>query len=153
MLPRYRADMDEGGYVSGPLRTQPDMASAVFALERASYMLESARERFGRRDYPGAFEESRNAIRMASSAMLFRDGYVSENLETTVSYLVQRYPGAFPVEEWQRLEDVPMEDTPGLYNMILGAMGKIKKTGEQEAMEAMALADAFIGSARAEMGP
>jgi hypothetical protein len=148
-----KAHMEEGGYVSAPVRTQPDMASALFALELASGMLDSARERFARQDYNGAFEESRNAVRMASSAILFRDGYVSDNLESTVSYLLQRYPGAFPVEGWQGLEDIPLEDTPGLFNMVLSAVGRLKKAGEQEASEALALAAAFVESAWAEMMP
>jgi hypothetical protein len=144
--------MEEGPGLADAATVAPDWASALNALSLATDMLILAQERFSRGDYSGAFEYSRNAIRMASSSLLFRDGILSGSLEATVAHLMKHYPGVFPVDEWQRLEVIPATDSPGLYNMILSAMGKLKKTGEQEAKEAMKVAGSFITSANSEMG-
>lgn len=144
--------MERGGTHSVIIRAEPDRASAAFALAAASELLTLARVRLGRKDFSGSFEESRNAIRMASSAILFRDGYVADSFDSTLLYLLKHYPGMLPLDDWQRLEQIPAYDTPGLYNMLLSAMGKLKKTGEQEAKQAVVVAEAFIASARAEMG-
>jgi hypothetical protein len=144
--------MERAGTHSVIVRAEPDRASAAFALATASELLVLANERLGRGDFRGSFEESRNAIRMASSAILFRDGYIADSLDSTLIYLLKHYPGILPLDDWQRLEQMPAYDSPGLYNMLLAAMGKLKKTGEQEAKEAVMVAGAFIESARAEMG-
>ncbi len=133
------------------IRREPDTASAILALQLAAESLGEARARFSRRDYTAALELSRNAMRLASSALLFRDGCVCPTLESASSYLAWRYPGSFPLDEWERLESIPIEDSPGLYNMILSALGKLKKAGEQEATDALSAASIFIESARAEM--
>jgi hypothetical protein len=36
--------------------------------------------------------------------------------------------------------------------MLLSAMGRLKKAGEQEAIHAALVAEAFVNAARAEMG-
>jgi hypothetical protein len=143
--------MDRGGAFSGFARISPDRASALVALYSASDLLTLAKERFSHRDFHGAVIESRNAIRLASSALLFSEGVVSGSLDATLAYLIEHHPGALPIDEWQRLEETPDADSPGLYNIILGAMGKLKRTGEQEANEAIIVAEAFIASARAEI--
>jgi len=143
--------MDEEGAASEITRISPNRAGALIALQSASDLLLLARELFSHGDFRGALLESRNAIRLSSSALLFSDGVVSDNLETTLAYLSERHPGALPIEEWHRLEEAPDEDSPGLYGMILAAMGKLKKTGRQEAKDAIALAESFILSASAEM--
>jgi hypothetical protein len=143
--------MEEWAHTAGLARKNPDVAGALYAVTLAGDLLESAGDKFSRKDYPGAFEDSRNAMRLASSALLLRDGYVSDSLETTISYLFQRYPGELPLDEWHRFEEAAYGSGYGLYFMILKAMGKVKKTGEQEAYEAMSTAMAFINSTRAEM--
>lgn len=129
----------------------PNHTSAMNALRLASGLLLIARESLANKDYPAALEQSRNAIRMASAAILFRDGHVSDSLDATASFLLRRYPGVFPIEEWLNLESLGGENSPGLYNMIMSAMGKIKKTGEQEAREAVLVAESFATSAEMEL--
>ncbi len=143
--------MDGEGTASEITRISPNRAGALIALQSASDLLLLAREHFSHRDFRGALQESRNAIRLASSAVLFSDGVVSGNLESTLAYLSERHPGALPTEEWHRLEEAPDEDSPGLYGMLMAAMGKLKKTGRQEAKDAITLAESFIMSAGAEM--
>ncbi len=133
-------------------RLAPDHASALFALDAAAGLLALAHNHMQRGEFKSSLVESRNAIRMASSALLFRDGIVADSLDTALQYLLRKYPGLLPLEGWQRLESLPDEDAPRLYNLLLSAMGRLKKTGEQEAKEALGIAELFIGSARAEMG-
>jgi len=144
--------MEEGLGFGEAAIVSPDRASAQNALRLASDLLSISRERFAEGDYPGAFEQSRNAIRMASAALLFKEGYLSDSLDATTAFLLKRYPGVFPVQEWLGLESMPAEGAPGLYNMILSAMGKIKKTGAQEAKEAILVAESFFMSAESELG-
>jgi hypothetical protein len=144
--------MDEGPILAGAASIAPDLQSAINALGLASGMLILAEDCFAKEDYPAAFEHSRNAIRMASSALLFRDGIMSDSLEATAAHLLKRYPGVFPIDGWEQLEAIPLADSPGLYNMLLSLMGKLKKTGEQEAREAILVAGSFIMSANSEMG-
>jgi len=130
----------------------PNRIGAAGALRLASEMLSAARERLGARDYAGSIEESRNAIRMASSALLMQEGLVMGTLEATAAYISHHYPGAFPLQEWVALENMASETAPGLYSMILEAMGKVKKTDEQDAREAIRVAESFVSSAESELG-
>jgi hypothetical protein len=143
--------MDEGQGQADMAAVAPDRAGAAGALSLASRMLALSIERLEAGDYAGSVGESRNAIRLASSAMLMCDGVVVGSLEATAEYLARNHPGVFLVEEWVALEQAAAVETPGLYNMLLTAMGKVKKTGEQEAKEAMRVAEAFVSSAKSEM--
>ncbi|MFH0884378.1 MAG: hypothetical protein V1861_01570 [Candidatus Micrarchaeota archaeon] len=143
--------MDREGAFSEIARGSPDRASALVALHTASDLLLLAREHYSHGNFREAAIESRNAIRLASSALLFSDGVVSASLDSTLTYLFERHPGALPLDDWQRLEETPDADSPGLYILLLAAMGKLKRTGEQDAKEAIIVAEAFIASAMAEM--
>lgn len=130
----------------------PDFASAVLALDLASSMLDEAKERFARGDFAGSMEESRNAVRVATSAILYKDGFVSDSFESTLNHLLKNYPGAFPLDEWRRMESNAPDRGYGLYHMMLQALKMAKKADEDAASKAIATADMFINSARAEMG-
>jgi len=142
--------MEEGGYPAEPAPLGKDLANAVLALDLASSLLDVARERFLQGDYHGSLEQSRDAIRVASSAILFKDGYVSASFESTLNYFLKNYPGAFPLDEWRELETAYTEY--GLFSMIMKALKKEKKAGEDEANAAIAAASAFITCAKARMG-
>lgn len=140
--------MEEGALSRDFAKIEPDKTSALFALDLASEALLSARERFFRGEYRVSLEESRNAMRLASSALMFRDGYVGGSLDAAVFYISRRYPGMFPVEAWESVERIPVEDTPGLYNMVLSALGRLRKAGEKEARDAIVIAEMFLESAK-----
>jgi UTP-glucose-1-phosphate uridylyltransferase len=144
--------MEEGQGTAGGAAIVPDRARAAGALSLASGMLAAAGESLQAGDFAHAVEESRNAIRMASYAVLLGDGVVVGTLEATTAALSSRHPGVFPLGEWAALEEAAVVETPGLYNMILTAMGMVKKTGEQEAREAIRVAGMFVTSAQSEMG-
>ncbi|MFH0737643.1 MAG: hypothetical protein V1827_03750 [Candidatus Micrarchaeota archaeon] len=132
-------------------KRDPDPAGAIFALKIAAEHLSSASASFSSKEFHIAFESSKNAIRLASSAVMARDGYISGTLDGTIGYLLQRYPGAFPLERWEHVESLRIDSGSGLYVMLMGSLGKLKKAGEQDAKEALAIASAFLETARAEL--
>lgn len=142
--------MEEPSPSPSSLRTGPDMASAIYAVSIAADMLESAKERFSEGDLQGALENSRDAIRIASSAVLFRDGYITDDFDKTVRYLSRRYDSIFPLREWERVEMTYLGEG-GLYNIILKAVGKQRKSDEEKVHDAVAVAERFIETARREL--
>ena len=143
--------MQEAADITELARKEPDRTRAVFAINAASHILDVARERFYCRDYRGAFQESKNAIRMASSALLFRDGYIASTLDATLMHMEENYLNQLPIEEWQSLESMITGVGPGLLNLIIRLTGKDKKTGRAEAGMALMVAERFLASTDALM--
>ena len=143
--------MEEQAFSARLVKQEPDPARALFALKMASETLMAANELYSRKEYAGAFVNSRDAIRLVSSALMFRDGYISDTFDGAIAHMLERYPGLFPVAEWQQIESFPLESAPGLLNLILRLLGRLKKPGEQEANQALKAASSFVESARAEM--
>ena len=138
--------MQEAADITELARKEPDRTRAVFAINAASHILDVAMDRFYYRDYPDAFQESKNAIRMASSALLFRDGCIASTLDATLMHMEENYLDRLPIEEWQSLESTLTGDGPGLLNLILRLTGKDKKTGRAEAGVALIVAERFLAS-------
>jgi uncharacterized protein (UPF0332 family) len=143
--------MDEDSFDSDIVSIRPDLAGAVFAISIASEMLNNARERFARSDYTGALEESRNSMRMASSALLLKNGHMAGSFEATAAYLSRCYPGRFPLRTWYRAETTVIHKQGGLYGMLAGAIGKATKNLQQDANDAINAADGFLDAVRREM--
>ena len=121
------------------------------AYELASERLELARRSFYDGDMQAALENSRDCMRLVSSAILFRDGYVTNDFDKTVRYLSKRYDSIFPLRDWERAEMTYL-GSGGLYNMIMAAMGKPKKTDRELVGEALKAAERFFETARRELG-
>lgn len=143
--------MGEEDPPSETVRIPLNLAGALIALESASGQLALAKEKLAHRDYNGAIMESRDAMRLSSSALLYSEGIVSGSLDETLSYLSGRHPGALPFDGWQRAEWIADAVSPGLYNALLSAMGRLKKTGRQQAEEAVNCAEAFVAFAHSEL--
>ncbi len=126
------------------------MASAVHAMSFAADMLEAAKERLSAGDLQGALDNSRDAIRIASSAVLFRDGYITDDFDKTIRYFSRRYDSMFPLRDWERVEMTYL-GSGGLYNMILKAAGARLKSDEDKAREAVLVAERFIETTRKEL--
>src|SRR5262249_21390411 len=132
-------------------RHMPDHGGAMFALGLAVDMLQEAREMRESNDYHAALEDSRDAIRIACSAIMLRDGYVTDDFDKTVKYLLEHYDSLFPVREWERVEMTYLGEG-GLYNMLMRAMGRSKKTDDELVNEALSVAEKFISAATKELG-
>lgn len=132
-------------------RKQPDTVGAMLAIDAALGILASAKERLGRDDYGEAFLEAKHAMRMASSALLIRDGYLAASLDATVLYISDKYPDRVPVEQWREIESRVTGEGPGLLNLVIRLMGKVKEPDEADARSAVMLAGRFIASVNAIM--
>jgi len=140
--------MDGEDLVAG----MPDPAGATAALATASDLLESARDCYARGDYATAFTDARDCMRMASSAILMRDGYVATTLEASVAYLESRYAGKVPVDSWERMETAFPGETIGVMNALMSALGKSRKPDRENTGEALGAAERFLASARTIIG-
>ncbi len=128
----------------------PDPASASHAAYLAESVLELAKEAFASGDYHLALAHTKDAIRLASSAVLIRDGYITDDFDKTVVYLSKRYGPAFPIRGWEKVEMTYLGGG-GLYNAILRAMGKPVRSDRELVGEAIAVAETFITTARMEV--
>lgn len=131
-------------------KTTPDIAKAIYSISMASELLDAAVDRFYAEDYMDAYDNARNSIRMSGMALLYRDGFISENFNSVALHLRENYDGLLPIEEWEYIEGTsPSEGL--LYNMLLKAMGLIQKSGERQAKEAVQVAGKFLETARSEL--
>lgn len=133
-------------------KTSPNISKSVFALELAANLLDVAKEKLDCGDHVAAFEEARNSIRIASSAILFRDGCNLYNLEDTSSYLCHTYPHIFNVKEWKHLESIDLATGPGFYNVLLKLVRKIINIEKHESKQAILFAWQFLDSAHSVIG-
>ncbi len=120
----------------------PDRIRAIEAMEAADSLLFSSNVSMEREDYACSFEESRNAIRVAASAMLFKDGYVAKTLESTIDYLEKGYPDIFPCSDWTIIEKTVTGYGPGLFNILVRAFGK--GADREKALYAHKVASEFL---------
>ena len=74
------------------VQKQPDLDSALCAIDTASEMLNAAAEKLSQKDYATAFNDSRDSMRVAISALLFKDGVIASTFEATADYLEKHYP-------------------------------------------------------------
>ena len=133
--------------------TKPDIYSAMFALNTGFDLLKSARDKFDLRSYIEAFDLARDSIRMASSAVLFKDGYISDNFEDTKAYMIRNYPGSYPMTDWQKIEVESIQEKGGMLGILLEAFEKIQKGEEKKAKHALVSAERFLDSARNHVSP
>lgn len=129
---------------------EPDLAGAVFAVSLAARMLDNARQHFARKNYPAALEESRNSIRMASSALMLRNGHMAGSLEAAIAYLSSNYPGQFQVHGWQRAETTVVDRKGGLYGMLASVAG-VTRNMEAEAAGVIGIAESFLDTVRRQL--
>lgn len=129
----------------------PDPLAAMLAMQAASDVLSSASERFGQGDYEDAFAGARDSMRLVSSALLLRDGYVAATLDATLSYLQFRYEGMLPLEAWAEAERT-LPAGPTLAGALAALLGRNKRIGREGTERALAAAESFFASARSLLG-
>lgn len=124
----------------------PDLAGAILATHIASEMLASAKEKYESMTYSDSFSDSRNAMRIAASAVLLRDGYVASTFEASYEYLSYHYKDRLSLASWYSMERTLWADGQGLICRLLQAVGLIKKMDKKQAKEAITTADKFLHS-------
>lgn len=131
--------------------SRPDPQGAMVALATAAGLLESAQSGFARRDYDSSFTDARDSIRLASSAILMRDGYVATSLDATTYYLDGRYAGMLPLDSWTEME-TSFSGEAGMTSLLLRALGKNKKPDKENTEQALAVAGSFLTSVKSILG-
>jgi len=124
------------------VQQQPDIDSALYALDAASELLNAAAEKLSQKDYTTAFSTSRDCMRIAISALLFRDGVIAPTFEATEEYLERHYPDKLPLKDWHSIENTCTGEGSGLFNMIIRATRK--PTDKNEAKHAVGIAKEFV---------
>lgn len=128
------------------LRKTPDMISALSAVEVASEMLLLASDMLKGGDYSGSLEQSRGALRVGASALLYKDGIIAQTFEATAEHIEKSYPKMFPLKDWQKIEKTVTGEGPGLLNLLIRASGK--EAGVPEAMHALNVATNFLNNVK-----
>ena len=130
------------------LRINPEPSKAIYAVEMAEEFLKTAKMKIGEGKKDAALDDVKNAIRMASSALLYYDGYVANSLDTTCYYLQNHYPKKFPTEEWRVIE-VGTKTGVRIVDAIFEKFGLKKEEPKvDEVGRAIAIATVFVQSVR-----
>jgi len=123
----------------------PDRSSALRAIDVASDMLKHASSGLKEKKYLETFNHSRESMRFAASAILLKDGKSADNLDEAMFYLKKHYPNDISIEGWRSIESQIIGSDPGLLNLIIRLIGKIKKTSaEDDAIYALTTALEFL---------
>jgi hypothetical protein len=139
--------MDGEDLAAGPANP----LAAMLAMQTASDLLSSASQRLAAGDCAGAFTEARDAMRMVSSALLLRDGYMAGTLEASLSYLESRYSGLLPLEAWREAE-LTVAQGSTVTGRFAALLGRNKRIDRKSTEGALAAALSFLSSARALLG-
>jgi hypothetical protein len=129
---------------SGLQRVEPEAGRAIYALSVAAELYESAEQKVAESSFEDSIGLSRDCMRLASSALLFQDGYIATDLDSSCGYLKKRYGGALPVTEWVAVEGMASERPA---DRILGIFGRGKGIPEQNAKKALESAKRFLDAA------
>lgn len=136
--------------ISGVVKVKPEPSKAMFAIEAAADLVESARIGIRQNNFEQAYEDSKNAIRMASSAIMYNDGYIANSLDGAYDYMEKVQGKKELVEDWRNIEIKSPENT-GFFDRILDFLRLKKKSyvnTEESARKALSVAEVFVQSAR-----
>jgi len=116
---------------------------AVYALSLAADLLRLAQEKMADSVFEEAVAFSRDSMRVAGSAVLFMDGLVASDLESSCAHIRKRHGDSIPVEEWRRVESLAKSN---LVDAIGDVLGKRKARIEKNAKDALDAAERFLNA-------
>ncbi len=126
----------------GVIKVNPEPYKAMHAIETAKELLNSAEELLETGDYESAYGNALNAMRMASSALMFLDGQIAQTLETAVEYIKNTH-SKIPVDEWRDAEyQDPLKK--GILNRLFEIFGIRKSDDRARATKVVGVARVFI---------
>lgn len=111
-------------------------------INTAEEFLKNSMFSFQKGDYPSSFEDSRNALRLAASALLFKNGLIGKTLEATINHIESKYPDIFPCKEWVIIEKTISGFGPGMFNILILALNK--GADKEKAQFAYSTAEKFV---------
>ncbi|MEM2909265.1 MAG: hypothetical protein QXT05_00270 [Candidatus Bilamarchaeaceae archaeon] len=128
----------------GVIKTNPEPYKALQAVSVAKELLRCAEEYIAAEKYGEAYSNALNAMRFASSALMFFDGCIIQSLEDAVAYIKRNYP-TLPVEEWKKAE-YRDPSKKGLVESLSELFNPAKKDEKKETAETVSIAKVFVVS-------
>jgi hypothetical protein len=119
----------------------PEPERAIYALSIAVQLLDEAKEQAEESVYEQTIIKARDSMRIACSAILFKDGYIAGDFDSSCNYLTKKYGEKIPINEWKRVEQIAKGNPIEKISAFLG-LGKNKQ--QENAKKAIELARAFI---------
>jgi len=142
--------MPEEEEIIGIVKIKPEPSKAIFAVEAAADLVRAAKNEIDRKKYDDAYEDARNAIRMASAGMMYNEGYLASTQEGAYAYIEKKHGDKNMAEGWKKVE-VRSPQNRGLIDKILEFL-RLKKGAETidelGARKALAVAEVYVQSAR-----
>jgi hypothetical protein len=140
---------DEAASEEGlPKAGASERTRAVYALSVAADLLASAESNNAESNFEESIALSRDSMRMASSAVIFLDGKVASDLESSCSYLKGKYDGIIPIDEWREVEAIARDSIPDRLGQLLGGKRQLEKASSR----ALESAARFFGATSAIVG-
>jgi len=122
-------------------RVEAEIGRVMVALSAALEFLQSAQQKAAESSYDDAIILSRDSMRAASSAILFKDGLMAADLESSCSYLKRRYGDSVQVSEWREVEALAQ---PSVMDSLAGIFGSRRGQREKDARRALECAARFV---------
>jgi hypothetical protein len=119
----------------------PEPERAIYALSVAAQLLEEARIQSGESASVETVIKARDSMRIACSAILFKDGYVAADFDSSVAYLRSKYGEKVPINEWRDIE-LMAKGSP--LERITNFLGLAKNQGQENAKKALEAAGRFL---------
>ena len=114
---------------------------AIYALSLAADLLRIAQEKLAESVFEETLAFSRDSMRVAGSAVLFLDGVVASDLDSSCAHIRQRYGDSIPIEGWRRVESLAKSN---IVDAIGDVFGNRKSRVEKNAKEALDAAEKFF---------
>jgi len=137
--------------MKGLERVESESSRAFYAIITAAGILLEAKQKADESKFDEALALSRDSMRMASSAVLFRDGFVAADLGSSLAYLAKNYGDRIPVAEWKAVESLSKSSVVDRIGAIFGLSDRTQL--EKNVNLAIESADKFIGAAGDVLGP
>lgn len=142
--------MPDSEEIAGIVKIKPEPSKAVFAVEAAADLVSAAKNEIGQKRYADAYDDARNAIRMASAGIMYNDGYVANTREGAYDYMERVQGDKTLADEWKSVEIMAPENK-GIIDRLLEFL-RLKKgaetNNELSARKALSVAETYVQSAR-----
>ena len=119
----------------------PEPERAIYALSVAAALLEEAKIQSEETASVETIIKARDSMRIACSAILFKDGYIAPDFDSSFSYLRSKYGEKVPLNEWKDIEQMAKASP---LDRITNLLGLAKDQGHKNAKKALESAGRFL---------
>jgi hypothetical protein len=119
----------------------PEPERAIYALTIAAQLLEEAKDQAEESVFEQTIIKARDSMRIACSAILFKDGFIAPDLDSSCNYLRKKYGERIPINEWKHVEQIAKGNP---IEKISSFLGFGKNTQQENAKKALEVAGKFL---------